>query len=63
MNLLLKILSFLALAVCVLVPCFYFAGVVSLESYKILFNGSSIVWFITAPFWMIKKKKAEDIQL
>lgn len=55
--LLLKILSAIGL-ILTLVPSFLvFAGVIDLECNKTLMLAGTILWFITAPFWMNQKRE------
>lgn len=52
MNLILKILSFVGLALTVLPAFFVFAGMISWRSHAVLMSIGAVAWFCTAPFWM-----------
>lgn len=47
-----KILSYIALGLTV-IPSFYvFSGSISWQTHADLMLGGTILWFVTAPFWM-----------
>lgn len=59
MKSLLKIISFIALAV-TLVPSFLvFKGVITPELSKTLMLIGTVVWFVSASFWMNKSEEEE----
>lgn len=62
MRTVLKIISYLALAL-TLIPAFLvFAGILSLETNKDLMFAGTIAWFLTAPFWMNLEKETQAIE-
>lgn len=58
MKNLLKILSFIGLALTVVPAFLVFAGIISLPEHKQLMFFGTLTWFATAPFWMNKPQKA-----
>lgn len=60
MKMILKIISYLGLAFTLIPPFLVFAGVLSLETNKVLMVLGAIGWFFTAPFWMNSKAEAEN---
>lgn len=55
MNLVLKIVSLVALGVTI-VPCLlYFGGWLGHEAVKTLALAGTIAWFCSTPFWMSRK--------
>lgn len=56
MKTLLQILSWLAFSVLVLLPALFLNGTLGLERVKLGMGLATLVWFLTAPFWM---KRAE----
>lgn len=52
MKILLKLISFLGLALTILPPILHFTGVMELSMHKTLMFVGTIAWFATAPFWM-----------
>ena len=55
MKTILKIISFIGL-ILTLVPSFIvFSGAMTLDMHKWLMLLGTLVWFVTAPFWMNKK--------
>lgn len=62
MKSLLKIISFIALAV-TLVPSFLvFKGIISPELSKSLMLIGTIVWFVSASFWMNTSDEKEEAE-
>jgi hypothetical protein len=54
MKTFMKILSYLGLGMTV-IPSFYvFAGSISWQTHANVMLGGTILWFVTAPFWMKK---------
>jgi len=54
MKIFLKVLSYIALCLTV-VPSFYvFAGSITWQTHADLMLGGTLLWFVTAPFWMKK---------
>lgn len=56
MKMLLKTLSWLAMAVTVLIPILFLNGNMELDRVKMVMTLATAAWFATAPFWM---KRAE----
>jgi hypothetical protein len=55
MKTILKIISFIGL-ILTLVPSFIvFSGAMTLDMHKWLMLLGTLLWFVTAPFWMNKK--------
>jgi high-affinity Fe2+/Pb2+ permease len=52
----LKILSYLGLALTVVPSFLVFSGVIDLSYHKMLMLIGTLLWFLTAPFWMNKQK-------
>jgi len=50
-----KIISFLGLALTIIPSFLVFAGVTTLDTCKLLMFFGSVVWFISAPSWMNQK--------
>jgi len=51
------IVSMIGLGLTVLPSFFVFAGDISLYTHKVLMFIGTVLWFITAPFWIGKKKE------
>jgi hypothetical protein len=56
LRILFSVIGIISLAVCVTTPILSFVGKISFDGYLLWFNIATLVWFITAPFWMIRKK-------
>lgn len=56
MKKILMILSYLALVALILAPCLFWMGKIDLRGNIIGMNAATVLWFVTAPFWMEKKK-------
>ncbi len=52
----LKLLSFLGLALTLIPSLFVFTGVIELPLYKTLMLVGTVLWFVTAPFWINKEQ-------
>lgn len=50
-----KILSAVALGLTLLPSVFVFTGSIPWETHASLMFGGTVLWFITAPFWMKKE--------
>jgi len=50
-----QILALLALAVCISVPIVAYLGKFSFAQYLRWFNLASLLWFLTAPFWIVPR--------
>jgi hypothetical protein len=55
MDSLLKLASFVGLALTVCPAFFVFAGAIAWETHALLLGVGTVVWFGTAPFWMKQK--------
>ena len=58
MTIVFKILSALGLALTVGPAFLVFAGRIPIELHYTLMLVGTIVWFLSAPFWMLKKKSS-----
>lgn len=56
MNLLLKFISFLGLALTVVPAILVFMGQLPFETHRLLMLFGMIMWFGATPFWMNKKE-------
>lgn len=56
----LKIISVLALAGTLVPAILVFLGMIDLQTNKNIMALSMVAWFVTTPFWINKKKKAEN---
>ena len=56
MQILLKLLSFVGLALTVVPAFFVFAGTITWSTHATLMLIGTVLWFITAPFWMETEK-------
>jgi len=54
MKMILKIISFIGLILTVLPSFMVFSGSITLDMHKWLMLLGTILWFVTAPFWMNK---------
>jgi hypothetical protein len=59
MHLILKIISYLGLALSIVPAFLVFAGKIELETHYQLMIAGMVMWFGTAPFWM-KPTTLED---
>lgn len=59
MKSLLKTVSYISLGVTIIPSFLVFAGKISLDQGKWIMLLGTIIWFITAPFWINKKQGAE----
>lgn len=57
MRSILKILSFSGLLMTIGPPLFFFNGVITIEENHLLMLIGTVIWFITAPFWINDKVK------
>jgi hypothetical protein len=58
MKKILIIISFIGLALTLLPSFLVFANAISWDTYLLLMNIGTIMWFVSAPFWMGKKVEA-----
>ncbi len=56
MTLLWKVLSLIGLLLTIVPALLVFAGTMAIESHYTLMFIGTILWFGSAPFWMLKKK-------
>lgn len=62
MKALLKIISFIGLALTVIPAFLVFHGSISLETCQHLMLAGTLCWFLTAPYWMNQKSDEPDRQ-
>jgi hypothetical protein len=55
----LKILSFLGLFLTLAPAFFVFFNVIEFETHKLFMLVGTLLWFLTAPFWMNREKDTE----
>ena len=55
MKLVLKVVSITALVLTILPSLLVYLGVISLDNNKLLMLLGTLLWFLSAPFWMNKK--------
>ncbi len=56
MMTLLKILSLIGLLLTIVPAFLVFAGTLTLQAHYTLMLIGTVLWFVAAPFWMLKKK-------
>lgn len=61
MKILLKIGSFLSLALTIVPPIIFFVGNLELSQMKGYMGIGMVLWFVTAPFWINKPSKSEQV--
>lgn len=61
MKILLKIGSFLSLALTIVPPIIFFVGNLELSQMKGYMGIGMVIWFVTAPFWINKPSKSEQV--
>lgn len=61
MKMLLKIGSFLGLALTLVPPITFFVGNLELSLMKGYMGIGMVLWFVTAPFWINKPSKSEEV--
>ncbi len=54
MNMIMKVLSYTALGLTVIPSACVFAGSITWQTHADLMLGGTVLWFVTAPFWMKK---------
>jgi len=59
MTLVFKLLSVLALLLTLVPALLVFAGTLQLNQHYTLMLIGALLWFLSAPFWMLKKKQKE----
>lgn len=60
-RIILIVISMIGLGLTVLPSVFVFAGIISLSTHKQLMFVGTVLWFSTAPFWVGKKNKTEQV--
>ncbi|MEX0882686.1 MAG: hypothetical protein WDZ72_04365 [Cyclobacteriaceae bacterium] len=60
MKLLIKILSYLGLGLTLFPSFLLFSGIIESGTCKQLMMFGTVLWFITAPFWMNKNQSSEE---
>jgi len=60
MKYLLKIGSFLGLALTVVPAFFVFSGALTFDTHATLMGIGAVLWFITAPFWLYNENPADN---
>ncbi|MCG6927243.1 MAG: hypothetical protein LJF30_18290 [Acidobacteria bacterium] len=60
MRMSLKMVSWLGLVLTLLPSLFVFGGVLSLDTFKNLVLGGSVLWLATAPFWINQDRSRES---
>ena len=63
MKLILKIISFIGLGLSIVPAILVFGGQLDAETCKQLMLLGTVLWFLIAPSWMIKKEEAKEDQL
>lgn len=58
MKNLLKILSYIGLLLTLIPSILYFSGTISADTHKMLMFTGTVLWFLSAPFWMNKAEEA-----
>ena len=61
-SIVLKTLSYLALAATIVPPLMVFLGNLDINIYKQIITIAMVVWFATAPFWINKKSEEEVLE-
>jgi len=60
MNLILKAGSLIGLGLTVIPAFFVFAGALTWDTHAWLMALGALVWFVTAPFWLVKEDEARN---
>lgn len=60
-KVILIIISMIGLGLTVIPSFFVFAKVISLSTHKQLMFVGTVLWFVTAPFWIGKKTKNKEL--
>jgi hypothetical protein len=61
MKILMKIGSFLSLALTIVPSILFFVGNLELSQMKWYMGIGMVLWFVTAPFWINKPSKSEQL--
>lgn len=57
MKLLIKLISYTGLVLTLVPALLVFAGIINLNSFKVLLILGGLMWFTTAPFWVNKGRE------
>ncbi len=57
MKLLIKLISYTGLVLTLVPALLVFAGIINLNSFKVLLILGGLMWFTTAPFWVNKRSE------
>ena len=60
MKILLKIISFFGLGLTLIPSILLFSGQISAGTCKLLMFLGTVLWFVTAPFWMNESQKEDE---
>lgn len=60
MKILLKIISFIGLGLTLIPSILLFSGQINADTCKLLMLVGTVLWFVTAPFWMNESKEEEE---
>ncbi len=61
MKILIKIGSFLSLVLTIVPSIIFFVGNLELSQMKVYMGIGMVLWFVTAPFWINKPSKSEQL--
>ena len=61
MKILMKIGSFFSLVLTIVPSILFFVGDLELSQMKIHMGVGMVLWFVTAPFWINKSSKSEQV--
>ena len=61
MKILIKIGSFVSLVLTIVPSLIFFTGDLVLSQMKIYMGVGMVLWFVTAPFWINKSSKSEQV--
>lgn len=60
MKMILKLFSFIGLALTIVPAFLVWNNNVSIDTYKNLMLIGSLTWFVSAPFWMFQKQNSQQ---
>ena len=61
MKMILKAVSYTGLALTLLPSFFVFAGEIEFKDHIVMMLIGTILWFVSAPFWMNKKQNIDEV--
>jgi hypothetical protein len=61
MRMLLKLVSFVGLGLTVVPAFLVFAGTLTWNTHAVLMGIGALLWFATAPFWMLEADSAHEV--